>query len=451
MQLATILALAASVVPRVLAHSWIEQMVNVNDKGLYVGEFGYARGFVDKTAPNFNQQSDLWLLPEITRQPPFINSGDLLCRPSQRNQTQSANYPRLQATPGGFMALRYAENGHVSQPDQLPGKPAKGGTTFVFGTTQPKDDETVANVMQWTADGSGGDKRGLLLAANDFDDGRCHEISSFPISKQRQQQFPNFAQGQSASAGAQGSFPFLCETNVALPKTAATGQPYTLYWLWQWPTEPGANVAGGKDEYYSTCMDVDVGHSVAQSFKPSITLLQQDGNTAAVSNFASRSAATANPTKGELGSVFGSAAPSAASSPASTTAASSAATTSPALGSSAASSVRPSASSSPAKASTVPGNTVNSVSIPAITNRPTHSARNTAQVDGQTVSSGAEAAVSTMVVTQKVTVTAPATLEKRVTSISACPSSPASQQTTKVAREQMSLSQRGSAKFRGRI
>ena len=286
-----------------LAHSWIEQMVNIDSNGKYFGEYGYPRAFADKGIPGFNQQSDVYMLPPLARQPPYINNTDLLCHPSQRNQTQSANFPRLQAAPGGMFAMKYAENGHVTQPAQLPGKPKAGGTNFVFGTTQPKDDEKLTDVMQWTQDGSGGDKRGVLLSAENFDDGRCYQISGFPISVQRQKEFADPIHGQVGSQHEQ-----LCETDVQLPSDAAAGKPYTLYWVWQWPTEGGVdpNIPKGKDEYYITCMDVDVVASV-KSVTPSKTLAQQDPQTAAVTNFKSRTAFTTNPISGELGTVFGSA------------------------------------------------------------------------------------------------------------------------------------------------
>jgi hypothetical protein len=286
-----------------LAHSWIEQMVNIDSNGKYFGEYGYPRAFADKGIPGFNQQSDLYMLPPLTRQPPYINNADPLCHPSQRNQTQSANFPRLQVAPSGMFAMKYAENGHVTQPAQLPGKPKAGGTNFVFGTTQPKDDEKLADVMQWTQDGSGGDKRGVLLSTENFDDGRCYQISGFPISVQRQKEFADPIHGQVGSQHEQ-----LCETDVQLPSDAAAGKPYTLYWVWQWPTEGGVdpNIPKGKDEYYITCMDVDVVASV-KSVTPSKTLAQQDPQTAAVTNFKSRTAFTTNPISGELGTVFGSA------------------------------------------------------------------------------------------------------------------------------------------------
>ena len=46
---------------------------------------------------------------------------------------------------------------------------------------------------------AGGDGRGSLLAAQNFNDGRCYQINSRNISIARQQEFPNPVQGQISS------------------------------------------------------------------------------------------------------------------------------------------------------------------------------------------------------------------------------------------------------------
>src|SRR5277367_3063736 len=89
--------------------------------------------------------------------------------------------------------------------------------------------------------------------AKNFDDGQCHQINSSPISQQRQQQFPHTAD---TLMGAD----LWCQHDIQLPANAPSGQPYTLYWVWDWPTAPGVdpNVPNGKQELYITCMDVDI-------------------------------------------------------------------------------------------------------------------------------------------------------------------------------------------------
>jgi hypothetical protein len=303
---------ALAIAPVALAHTWIEQLRNINDKGEYVGEYGYPRGMVSKTDPGFNGFSMNFEIPGAsTPGNVFITNSTLLCHEKQRKQEQSQDkYPRLQTTPSGFIAMRYMENGHVTLPQNQKGKPKKAGTIFVYGTTEPKEDEHLVTVLNWTQDGQGGDKRGKLLATNDFDDGRCYEKNSSPISQERTNSDPNFAMGQAVD-GAPGNYPLFCETNVQIPETAELGKSYTLYWVWQWNTIPDKDPSypKGKDEYYTTCIDVDVAsQDVAMAADVEVQFdlgPQQDAMTVAVSDFASRTAIITNVAQGEVGPIFG--------------------------------------------------------------------------------------------------------------------------------------------------
>ncbi|KAI4615239.1 hypothetical protein J4E83_006966 [Alternaria metachromatica] len=300
--------------PVAMGHSWIEQMRNINDKGEYVGQYGYPRGYVAKTDKGYNGDTSMNnLVPPLT-EGAFISKKTLLCHPSQRKPVQSQEkYPRLQAPPGGFVALRYMENGHVTEPANpahIPGKPPveAGGTIWVYGTTEPKEDEKISTVMEWTKDGSGGDKRGKLLAVNNYNDGRCYEINNTPTYKERSKEFPAYAFGQ-AVEGQPGNFAQFCESNVQIPESAELGKPYTLYWTWQWNTRPGGVKEGGddglpkgKNEWYTTCMDVDVTSpdvALSADASPKFALVQQDAGTAAVSDFASRTAILTDLAKNE--------------------------------------------------------------------------------------------------------------------------------------------------------
>ncbi|PVH90346.1 hypothetical protein DM02DRAFT_471754, partial [Periconia macrospinosa] len=244
--------------------SWVEQLSVVAPNASYVGEYGYSRAFRDKGGPGFDQNANLWTVPPLENQPPFVRPGDLLCHPSQRTLTPLPDFPRLKASPGLILALRYAENGHSTIPGGgkgLPGKPQLGGTVFVFGTNAAREDETLSNVLQWTADGRGGDGRGTLLTAQNFDDGRCYQLGNgAALANLRRERFPNPIPGQSGT-----DHELLCETDVKLPDSVAVGRPFTLYWVWQWPTAPGQdpNFPRGKDEYYVSCMDVDIVQEVA--------------------------------------------------------------------------------------------------------------------------------------------------------------------------------------------
>ena len=294
---------ALAVAPFVTGHSWVEQLRNVNSKGTYVGDYGYPRGYVGKSDPGFNGDSMNWMLPV----PPkvFIDETSPLCHSAQRTQKQSSDkYPRLQAVAGGFVTMRYSENGHVTLVDEATGrgKPEKGGTVFVYGTTEPKEDEKLMDVLQWTKNGTG---RGVLLATNNFDDERCYEINATPISKDRQATYPNSGMGQTG-----GGFPLMCDTNAQIPTTAPEGKPYTLYWVWQWNTAKGTEgQLTGKDQYYTTCIDVDVtsgDKALTASAESKYALGQQDGMSEAVKDFDSRTAIITTPVQGEVGPIFGS-------------------------------------------------------------------------------------------------------------------------------------------------
>lgn len=349
-----LLAVSSSILPIASAHSWNEQLSLVDDKGNFIAN-GYPRGYVARTDPGYNGNSMMWMLPSAESKRSRIDQSDFVCHTSQRTKTQAPNYPRLQVTPGSTVAMKYLENGHVTQPLNQKAKQPSGGSVFVFGTTQPKDDAKLMDVLKWTADGQGGDKSGRLIAAQNFDDGRCHQINSAPISVQRQAQWPNYKAGQTS-----GSNELWCETVVTLPKDIQAGQgAYTLYWVWDWRTantQQAATLGGGqvadpglpdgKDEFYTTCSDYDV---VAQAPAPAPnqhTLAQQDPMASINAGAATKTALVANPgaepspNYGSAGSAPAAPGPASASAPASSPAPASPAAAAP-------SPVKPAASSSP--------------------------------------------------------------------------------------------------------
>ncbi len=179
---------------------------------------------------------------------------DKLCKDSQQEQKQTDGSPRLKAAGGSFVALRYQENGHVSIPEGQLGKPENRGTVYIYGTTEPKVGETLLDIHKvWNKDGSGGDKRGVLLAEQPYDDGQCYQINGGKISATRQKEFGH-------PANQLQGLDLWCQNDVKLPADAPSGKPYTLYWVWDWPTVPGGDpgLPKGKAEIYTTCMDVDI-------------------------------------------------------------------------------------------------------------------------------------------------------------------------------------------------
>jgi hypothetical protein len=307
-------ALAAAA-PVAFGHTWGEQLRNINDKGEYVGAYGYMRGYRVRGGPDFNEDAVVQRMPASNENGKiFITADQLLCHENQREQKQASNkFPRLQTTPGNFVAIRYQENGHITTADTIVSKPENGGTVYVYGTTDPKSDEKLVDVLQWTQNGEGGDSRGVLLAMNDYDDRRCYLNNETPIAQERKIADPAYMAGTPQSGPANSVM--YCETDVKLPDTIEQGKPYTLYWVWQWPTLPGKNdgLPNGKDEYYSTCIDVDIASpNVALAAEDAsqlakFAMLQQDAVSTAVSDWASRTALFSDlPSKREMGPVFSS-------------------------------------------------------------------------------------------------------------------------------------------------
>lgn len=239
------------------AHSWVEQLMVIDPNGTFTGAPGFSRGNVLR-GPGFSDPLMVNLLPPDGRPITEGNGGildtDLMCKDSQKQQVQTDGSPRLQASPGSLVALRYQENGHVTLPDNQKGKPANRGTVYIYGTTQPSPTDTFVGIFQkWNTEGTGGDKRGKLLATQDFDDGQCYQINGGTISVTRQAQFPHQA---AQPMGAD----IWCQNNIKIPSDAPTGKPYTIYWVWSWPTEAGADpgLPNGKQEIYTSCMDIDM-------------------------------------------------------------------------------------------------------------------------------------------------------------------------------------------------
>ncbi|KAK3047062.1 hypothetical protein LTR09_011487 [Extremus antarcticus] len=296
-----ILALAAlivSIAPPTLAHTWIEEYQVIGPNGSYIGDRGYSRGYVARTDPTFNGDANiLWLLPQATSVMPDggvrlrVNASDSLCHPNQRTSNYTdPRYPKLKAAPGSFVAMKYLENGHVTLPWNQKGKPLDGGTVYVFGTNRPSSDEKIANVMKWNTEGTGGDKRGWLLSAQNFDDGRCHQINSCTLSVGRQAVYPNMIPDQNATAEQ------WCESDVRIPQNVKPGT-LTTYWVWQWPTEPEQECIypEGKDEYYTTCADFEIVGDSPGDVKiveevATNTLLQENFQTQAVETYMARTA-----------------------------------------------------------------------------------------------------------------------------------------------------------------
>ena len=211
---------------------------------------------------------------------------DPMCKVAQQNQEQASGSPRLQASAGSLVALRYQENGHVTIPDAPPGKPKNSGVVYVYGTTQPSPSDTFLAIHNvWNTAGTGGDKRGKLIATQNFDDGQCYQVNDKPVSKQRQTEFQHTPDTIMAAD-------LWCQNDIMIPSDAPAGKPYTLYWVWDWSTVPGGEpgLPNGKAEIYTTCMDIDItagGTGTGTNKKVAVDKFLQDQslNSAAVASY----------------------------------------------------------------------------------------------------------------------------------------------------------------------
>jgi len=287
-----LVATAAYLFEPVVAHSWVEALMRVAPNGTMVGPTGYPRGYQPRNAPGrVSDDNDVWLLPP-NGVPNKITAQMNMCRPGQRSRSMySSSAPMLKAAPGDFLALRYQENGHVTLPDTNPTKPTNRGTIYIYGTTTPSDDEKFEDVwMSWTPDGNGGNGKGRLLATRNFDDGQCYQVNGQKISQTRQKSFSKKAMDPMGAD-------LWCQNDIQLPADAQPGKPYTLYWVWHWPSFNVANQASDMptgnakivtEQFYTSCFDVDVSGAgqVAPTSKAAMHFAKfdssQDRNNAAI-------------------------------------------------------------------------------------------------------------------------------------------------------------------------
>lgn len=264
----------AALLPSVLGHTWIEELRIINSNGTFAPIVGYPRGNELRTTKGFDDRNLVHLLPPNGRDPYVILPSDPMCRAEQSKGNQTSGSPALSASPGDMIALRYQENGHVSLP--IAGKPPNRGTVYVYGTTQPLADEKFLNIHNvWTADGTGGDKRGVLLATRNYDDGQCYQTNAQAISQARQAAFPHAATNKMAED-------LWCQTDIIIPASLQAQGLFTVYWVWDWPTAATAELPAGKPETYTSCMDIILVPGEGTSKKGVKFIEGQDLNEAAV-------------------------------------------------------------------------------------------------------------------------------------------------------------------------
>lgn len=228
---AALVLLAAA--PTANAHTWVEWIYKINSTGAFQGDPGYPIGYRARAQDVSDDQHQTKILDTSTN--------PAICKPLSSSDT--TQYPYLKAGAGDYVALQYQENGHVSQPDLTP-RPYRGGNVYVYGTMEHQDSDGINDVLNsWTVDGTGGNKKGKLIASHYFDDGQCfQDAPGNPIVDERSAKY--------------GVSELYCQTDLQLPADLPSEGKYTLMWVWNWPRiiDDNTNVT----EIYTSCAQIDL-------------------------------------------------------------------------------------------------------------------------------------------------------------------------------------------------
>jgi hypothetical protein len=223
------------------AHSWVETIRRISPSGAYVGPPGYPMGYISRSDPNFDDGKVLNKILDTSSNPHVCGSF---------TGYVPSSFPPLTAAPGEFIALQYAENGHVSFPNLTP-RGYRGGNVMVYGTPERIEtiDAGINDILyQWNAEGTGGNRMGKLLASHFFDDGQCYQDKNgSPIQAEREAKY--------------GFQQMLCQSAVKLPSDVEAFSNYSLVFIWDWPQHP--NEPGTTTEIYTSCMTIDLRDNLA--------------------------------------------------------------------------------------------------------------------------------------------------------------------------------------------
>lgn len=221
---------AFSVICQVSAHTSVERLMRIANNGTMIGPEGFPRGFVQRGAGVDFDGQNVWLIPPNGNRPKTILPDDKIARSTQRTLNYTDQFKRLTAAPGDLVALQYQENGHVTLPGGQANKPANRGTVYIYGTSDFNGNSNLLDIhYKWNKAGTGGDGKGKLLATRNYDDGVCYQVNAQSISLQRQAKFPKKAEDPMGVN-------LWCQSDVSLPSDLPVGKPYTLLWVWDWPT-----------------------------------------------------------------------------------------------------------------------------------------------------------------------------------------------------------------------
>nr|KAK5435727.1 hypothetical protein LTR18_009729 [Exophiala xenobiotica] len=228
-------------------HSWVEEVVKIDQNGSLSQVRGYARANVFRLPGAEVDKAMTYKIPPSPHL--FVTDADTIC--SDR-QSKPDPVTALQVEAGDVIILRYQENGHITLPEVNPGK-RDSGTVFVYGTWRPSLSEKLRSVHHvWLAPNAT-DQHGFLIQKTPFDDGRCHQVNNGTISRQRQAAFPH------PPTPPEG-INVWCGNNITVPtkpRCASTNGPtldlLSVYWVWGWPGRAGN---ASSEQYYTTCLDL---------------------------------------------------------------------------------------------------------------------------------------------------------------------------------------------------
>ncbi|RKL10305.1 hypothetical protein BFJ70_g16515 [Fusarium oxysporum] len=227
-----------------LAHSWVERLMKIHRNGTMVGNPGFVRGAVSRLDPRFNDSQMQHLLPPNDRATPRISTLDRMCKESQLIGYYSPDLPQLEAHAGEYISVQYQENGHITLPQNTPNKDSSG-TVYIYGTSEPSDDDTLLSIHKvWNKDRTGGDRRGSLLAIFPFDDGRCYQVNNQEASLKRQREYVKVPMNPQGAD-------LWCQNDIKLPVDVSDS--FTLYWVWDWPSNKDP-----MEEIYTSCIDIKI-------------------------------------------------------------------------------------------------------------------------------------------------------------------------------------------------
>ncbi|KAF7856980.1 hypothetical protein EAF04_009740 [Stromatinia cepivora] len=249
------------------AHTWADELRVIARNGTMTTK-GYPRAYVPRLA-GYNPDDNLYkLLNDISSDTPICNS-----KQTPGAKSVDSAYQALSAAPGDFVAVRYQENGHVTEPTQADtptqGKGFGSGLVYVYGTADSKATDKINSIHNvWNKDGTGGDKRGKLLAVQYYDDMAC-----FLAGNTNGDLFVDTPTGKKTLAAVrQEAYPFTptdpmganlwCQTDFQIPAEAQANKDYSIYWVWDWPTMDKTTGQRVVNETYTSCADIAITGSV---------------------------------------------------------------------------------------------------------------------------------------------------------------------------------------------